>query len=150
MPLCAGDCYFCLWEGYGGLESYGWVEGAAPTPGSRIEDQVLRVFSPQELNQPRLRLPNRKYLVLAGPLSGALRIGNGAAIGAFFPQSPNLFWPADQAWCVASEIDFDSTLVGGSARLIEAILQTPALDAWGVKPDDSLADDADKVHPVGE
>jgi hypothetical protein len=67
-----------------------------------------------------------------------------------WPQSPNIFWPADRTWCVASEIDFDSTLVGGSARLIEAILNTPELDTWPVGPDDSLAYDADKINHVPE
>jgi hypothetical protein len=33
-----------------------------------------------------------------------------------FAESPCLFWPADRAWCVATEVDFDSTLVSGSTR----------------------------------
>jgi hypothetical protein len=37
-------------------------------------------------------------------------------------------------------------LVGGSTRLIEAILNTPELDAWPVGSDDSLAYDADKIN----
>jgi hypothetical protein len=47
---------------------------------------------------------------------------------------------------VCGEIDFDSTLVGGSASLIEAILHTPELDAWSVNPGDSLAFDADELN----
>jgi hypothetical protein len=70
------------------------------------------------------------------------------AADRFLPQSPNLFWPADRAWCVASEIDFDSTLVGGTTELIQAILRGPAFDSWPVQPDDSLAADADLVNPV--
>ncbi len=49
---------------------------------------------------------------------------------------------------MASEIDFDSTLVGGSTQLIDDVLQSPALDSWPVQPDDSLAADADRVNPV--
>jgi hypothetical protein len=49
---------------------------------------------------------------------------------------------------VASEIDFDSTLVGGTEQLIGAILAEPGLDAWAVDPDDSLAYDADKINHV--
>ena len=48
--------------------------------------------------------------------------------------SPNLVWPADRAWFLASEIDFDSTLVGGSSELIETILGDSKLDAWLVGP----------------
>jgi hypothetical protein len=47
---------------------------------------------------------------------------------------------------VATELDFDSTLVGGSVELVAAILEAPALDAWAVRPDDSLASDADRVN----
>jgi hypothetical protein len=60
--------------------------------------------------------------------------------------APNLIWPADHTWFMASEVDFDSTLVGGSAELIQAIVDSPKLEAWQVKPTDSLAADADKIN----
>jgi hypothetical protein len=60
--------------------------------------------------------------------------------------APNLIWPADHSWFVASEVDFDSTLVGGSAELIKAIVESSELEAWQVEPTDSLADDADKIN----
>ncbi len=60
--------------------------------------------------------------------------------------APNLIWPADHSWLVASEVDFDSTLVGGSAELIQTIVDSPKLEAWRVEPTDSLASDADKVN----
>ena len=47
---------------------------------------------------------------------------------------------------MASELDFDSTLVGGSAELVERILATPALDAWPIQADSSLAVDADRIN----
>ena len=76
------------------------------------------------------------------------RLATGTARRRSRRQSPNLFWPADRTWCVASEIDFDSTLIGGSTELVDAILQAPELDAWSVQPDDSLAHDADRLNPV--
>jgi hypothetical protein len=57
-------------------------------------------------------------------------------------------WPSDRAWFLASEIDFDSTLVGGTRDLIESILDNPGLDAWPVGPDDSLAYDADRINLI--
>jgi hypothetical protein len=51
---------------------------------------------------------------------------------------------------VASEIDFDSTLVRGTTELIRAILDEPGLDAWSVGPDDSLAYDADRINHAQE
>jgi hypothetical protein len=93
-----------------------------------------------------LRLPDREYLLLEGPLSASVEVSHEDRLMA--SQSPNLLWPADRAWFVASEIDFDSTLVGGAEDLIGAILADPGLDAWPVGPDDSLAHDADKVNHV--
>jgi len=79
----------------------------------------------------------------------APRIGWHVRPGWFDAQSPNLFWPADRTWCVAREIDFDSTLVGGTAELVDTILAAPALDAWEVGPDDALTFDADHINSVG-
>jgi hypothetical protein len=88
----------------------------------------------------RVRHPGRDYVLVTGPLDAAPR---------FKPQSPNLFWPADQAWCVATEIDFDSTLVAGTAELAGALLSAPGIDAWSVEPGDSLAVDGDRINSVG-
>jgi hypothetical protein len=143
------DCYFCLWEGYGGLAGYGWLERASAAEPAGVVHEVAaadrHVITVEEIGRSRLHLPDRDYVMLAGPLRSALRIGHFAA-ESFRPHSPNLFWPADRTWCVASEIDFDSTLVGGPVQLIDAILHTTELDAWPVRADDSLAYDADEIN----
>ncbi len=106
--------YFCLWDGYG------WIGGEAqPSATVRATDDpdglagppapAPRTFSANELRCPRVTLPGRDYLLLAGALPAALRIGWWMTVDGFVPQSPNLFWPADRAWCAATEIDFDST-----------------------------------------
>jgi hypothetical protein len=59
-----------------------------------------------------------------------------------------LIWPSDRAWFAATEIDFDSTLVGGSRELIDSLLAAATLDSWLVGPDDSLAADADRINLV--
>jgi hypothetical protein len=63
-------------------------------------------------------------------------------------EAPNLIWPRDHSWFVASEVDFDSTLIGGRAGLIDAIIESSKLEAWRTRPNDSLADDADQVNAV--
>jgi hypothetical protein len=140
-PLCdlladhtatAEDCAFCLWDGYG------WI-----TDGSAAE-----ILGRDEPSRPRLQLPGRDYLLFRGPLPAAQQIGWRLSADWFEPQSPNMFWPADRAWCVASEIDFDSTLVGGTPELVDAIRQSPAFDSWPVHSDDSLAAYADRINPV--
>lgn len=146
-------CFFGLWEGRGWIGG-GSIRPAVARPSGAnaapvsADAPIAPAFSAEELRRPRLRLPSRDYLLLAGPLEAALQIGCWPAPECFAPQSPNLFWPADRAWCAASEIDFDSTLVGGTPELVDAILDAPELDAWAVAPDDSLAHDADRVNPV--
>jgi hypothetical protein len=64
----------------------------------------------------------------------------------FQPQSPSLLWPTDHSWCIGTEIDFDSTLVGGSADVIAAVRAAPGLDAWPVEPDDDLTAIGDRLN----
>jgi hypothetical protein len=66
-----------------------------------------------------LELPLRTYLLAEGPIARALELG----------RSPNLLWPRDRAWFPATEIDFDSTLVGGDRDLADAILADPLIEA---------------------
>jgi hypothetical protein len=63
-------------------------------------------------------------------------------------QSPSQWWPDDRAWCVATEIDFDSTLVGGSEALIEDIVRAPTLEAFRVNEIDDLTIRGDPINPI--
>lgn len=131
------------------------------------------VFSKAELRDHRLlKLPlGRDHIVLAGPLSAVVQIldergGLSFAMheeGSESPSkgelaellkpgraAPNLIWPDDDSWLVVSEVDFDSTLVGGSGELVDAIVASPKLEAWQVEPTTSLAEGADKVNLVSE
>jgi hypothetical protein len=66
---------------------------------------------PQWLDAGCVHLPQRDYLLFEGPLEAATELGWNMQGGGFVPQSPNLFWPDDHAWCVASEIDLFCTPV---------------------------------------
>lgn len=127
----------------------------------------LESFSAGEISSV-LELPwGRNHIVLSGPLSAIDQIVYdwSNSMGMSFAvkgskglppkqdpaefrrrEAPNLIWPADHSWFVASEVDFDSTLVGGSTVLIDAILESPKLEAWEVDPADSLAADGDKIN----
>ncbi|WP_218123483.1 hypothetical protein [Quadrisphaera sp. DSM 44207] len=120
-----GDrCWFCQWEGWG----RGWD---AATPG-----------------QPTVSLPGRDLLVFSGPLTATAQMGYRATPTWFVPQSPNLFWPQDRAWCVATEVDLDCTLVAGTHALVDDLLVHPDLEVWPVAAEDSLAADADVLNPL--
>jgi hypothetical protein len=117
----AQDCFHALWDGWG------WVDGSG-------------------VALPRLRLPGRDYLVFRGLLQAALNMGWHGSPTGFQPQSPSLLWPTDHSWCIGTEIDFDSTLVGGSADLVGAVRTTPGLEAWPVEPDDDLTASGDRLN----
>ncbi|HEV7992877.1 MAG TPA: hypothetical protein VGP25_13685 [Gemmatimonadaceae bacterium] len=95
------ECFFAVWEGFGGS------------------------LVPPTL-QPKLELPYRAYDVFAGPLDAA-RTSYHA--WPFHHQSANLWWPADHAWCVATEVDHAWTYVGGPHGCIDALLADSRLEA---------------------
>ncbi|WP_317494201.1 hypothetical protein [Haloechinothrix sp. LS1_15] len=152
-----GACYFGLWDGWG------WISGGRavarmvvrrPGFGARLRrmlgllrrderpEPVPPAFPREVLDGPRLHHPGRDYILFSGSLEGAEPFDEGDG----GRQSPNLMWPSDRAWFVGSEIDFDSTLVAGSAELIAEVLAEPALDAWIVSTEDCLALEGDTIN----
>ena len=145
-PATGGeDCFHALWEGWGWVDGSGVVSVVSSNDGGPVEPAPVPEpgVSAAVWALPRLRLPDRDYLLFRGPLRAALDVGWQGSPSGFEPQSPSLLWPADHSWCVGTEIDFDSTLVGGPADLVDAVLTTPGLDAWPVEPDDDLTAFAD-------
>jgi hypothetical protein len=112
----------------------------------------------------------REWVVLRGPLAAVDQIAvsdrhPGIGVIYFYPkgqepppdyepperwsrQTPDLIWPEDRSWFVQTEVDFDSTVLGGSRRLIDQLLAAPELDVWEVDGEVSLQADADKLNPV--
>jgi hypothetical protein len=90
---------------------------------------------------PRIHLPARDYLLFEAPLAAVPGFGKSVD-----NQSPNLFWPDDHAWCVATEIDLFCTLVAGPEALADALLSEPRLEAWRVDPGDPVTYDSDLVN----
>ncbi|MDK3255656.1 hypothetical protein [Blastococcus capsensis] len=94
---------------------------------------------------PRLSLPRGRDVVLVrGRVTDAVR--NLAPEPS--EQSANLWWPADRAWCVATDIDLMSTHVAGSAACIAELLATPGLEVVPASPDDRVGHGDDPVNPV--
>jgi hypothetical protein len=62
-------------------------------------------------------------------------------------QSANIWWPADRAWFVATDIDLVTTYVGGSAAAIADLLAAPGLEVAPASPDQDISMYADTVNP---
>lgn len=61
-------------------------------------------------------------------------------------QHPSILWPADRAWALVSEIDYDSTIVAGSAELVRALCADPAIEALPVREGSALHWDDDDIN----
>jgi hypothetical protein len=92
---------------------------------------------------PVLPLPDREHWLLRGPVE--LATANLADEPA--EQSATLWWPADRAWCVATDTDQMSTYVGGSTACVAELLAVPDLETATVRPGDPIAFDEDPVNP---
>lgn len=119
-------CWFCLWDGYGWQGVPLTTDGSGSMPDSPIPDAVD--------TGPRVRLPDRNYYLYGGPADAAL-VGRP---GRPPDQTANLWWPEDRAWCVASEIDLSWTYVGGSAELVEELVNEPVIEALAITPEGPL------------
>jgi hypothetical protein len=134
-------CFHALWDGYGdiaGGEAVGFLTFAAgPTEWfgrvftkPKAPPPPPPAFAPEVMDGPRLRVGDRDHLVFVGPLADAGRWG-AASYGHGIPRdinSPNLLWPTDHAWCVATDIDTTWTGIGGSAALADDLLADERLE----------------------
>jgi hypothetical protein len=122
-----GHCWFCLWDGY---DLAGTLLTPPGEPSVRLRDPV-----PGSVREgPRVNLPNREYLLYPGPVEAVTGVASFAGLG----QTPNLWWPADRAWCVATEIDLPWTYLAGPAGLIDSILHDRRVEALPASPTDPL------------
>jgi len=101
-------CFFAVWEGFG--------------------DSVAQHFV-----APGLRLPHRNYHVFEGPVEASRTSFSDAS---FIYTAANLWWPADRAWFVSTEVDAAWTYVGGSRTLIATLLDDTRLDSVEVQATD--------------
>jgi hypothetical protein len=138
-------CWFGVWEGYGWLPGGSRVTFVATADGTLPPESAERHFAAIDYDA-RIELPKRNYLLFSGPLDAALEIGDWPAPNWFLPHSPNIFWPDDVSWCVATEIDLFCTYVGGSRALIDELLADERLEVWEAHLDDPITYDSDVLN----
>jgi hypothetical protein len=123
------SCWFALWEGYG------WVQGP-PAVAELIRSGHRRGPSRLPAAPPagaHVDIPGRSFLLYRGPIETA-----AAYCREPTSQSPNLWWPEDRAWCVASEIDLHSTYVGGPQAMADQVLRDERLEALPAEISDPI------------
>ena len=70
---------------------------------------------------------------------GSITEAAGSFEAAPSEQIANLWWPRDRAWFVVTEIDFDSTIVAGTRECIDALTQSPGVEAFTIPGDLDLS-----------
>lgn len=155
-----------VWNGWGELHDGGWSayiafgtdEAEAKRERARLEAEARASVAPEVREAvrrgPWLEWPGREFLLFDTSLAELSDPGwmRGAGLGATNDDdgvTPQLLWPADQSWVVASEIDWDSTIVAGSRGLVDAVLADPTFEAFEVDEHSDLSWEGDTVNPAG-
>jgi hypothetical protein len=118
------DCFIGIWEGRG------WVRALA-------------------VETARLAMPERVHSIFAGPLRAVETVGWISPDQRLVRESPSVIWPRDRAWFVATDVDQDSTFVGGSRDLVTELTLHPQLEAWPVSASDPVSYDSDLINGPG-
>ncbi|MGW8482625.1 hypothetical protein ACWGJP_05760 [Microbacterium sp. NPDC055903] len=106
---------------------------------------------------PRLELPDRAHVLFsAAPrtfadpawILDAPWRDREAELRGFPPSAehPSIIWPEDRAWVMVSEIDFDSTVIAGSAALVAEICADERLEVFVIPEDADLSWDGDTIN----
>ena len=97
-------CWFASWEGWGDIRA-------------------------DVASAPKFHVPQRSYHLVAGPIEAA-----NESVNEHSEQSASLWWPDDHAWCVATEIDFNTTYIGSDETCRDEIARLPDVEAFAVDP----------------
>lgn len=164
-----------VWEGWGNIVG-GFIDSSPGLPAGVGDDPIHAemvwqsmhdrfnnpfrkptwrpgILSDEISKGPRLELPHRGHVLFSAAPSAFAdpswvddapwRDTTPAVPSA---QHPSILWPADRAWVMVSEIDFDSTIVAGSNELIRAICADPPIEALPIREGSSLHWDADDIN----
>lgn len=101
------DVYVAVWEGWG------------DTPSERFPGAA------------HLPTHARGHFLLHGPLHGVMTSVSAAPVGR--QPASGIWWPADRAWFVHTEVDFPWTFVAGDTDLARAVHQHPRLETQATR-----------------
>lgn len=134
-------CFFGFWTGWTSINFRMGSKDDRHFTSEKVTEHGDRFLDIDGFIGARFELPpqaGREYVLLSGALVSAVEVAESAEATGCPPTSPNLIWPEDCSWLLASEIDFDSTLVGGSNVLIAKIIDSRMIEARQVGGNDVL------------
>lgn len=151
------DLVGAIWDGWGDLNGtstlgFGWQGSGEPTAAERVEMQAHidrrqaqhrreQAALRESLAGPRFLWPARECFLLSMSLPQLSDPSwtDDARVGTYvgFGHTPQMLWPEGHEWVLATEIDWDSTIVAGSRSLVDAILADARFEAYEVDADAS-------------
>ncbi|MDW3214021.1 MAG: hypothetical protein R8G01_08510 [Ilumatobacteraceae bacterium] len=125
--------WFAIWEGHGFDSSTRHIAHPGPLDDEarlQLEQERARLRAKDDRRNssiraelttvPRFTMPYRTYHLVTGPVSAVTHLRNPAEPDAW--QRPELFWPDDRRWFVATDVDFWSLYVGGEHEFISDLV----------------------------
>ena len=104
------DCYVCVWEG-----------------GTTFRDPALA-------GGPVLDLRHRRYVLFTGTLGDLT--GWSELFDSEVRSAPAFVWPADHAWCFASDVDPHWAGIGADRQVVDRLVADRNLDVVHADPEE--------------
>lgn len=133
--------WYAVWEGHGfggGATGFYSLPGTVRDPAydaaeqARFDAQNRATLSAlSEL--PQFALPHRRYYLLGGRVSAAAELVWPGEPARWF--RPDLWWPDDRSWFVATDVDFWRLYVGGTADFTTEVASSVPTVAQQVRLD---------------
>lgn len=123
--------WYAIWEGYG-WETATTLYAAPSGPLSWVSRVRVRRHRRRAVRDraqlvraglgqvPSFDVPLRRYFLVEGALESVSVIARPGGSGF---QVPDLWWPQDRSWFVASDTDLDWSYVGGSEASVARVLE---------------------------
>jgi hypothetical protein len=127
--------WFAVWEGHGfdtATSQVAWWEPPADEAErrvreahrARVRDEGRRrntAIRAELAVVPRFAVPDRTYYLMEGPVAAVVGLRDPSS-GQW--RNPDLFWPDDRRWFVATDVDFWSLFVGGDHDFITELTRS--------------------------
>ena len=141
--------FFGIWEGWGtGTPVFLFAKdmpGKVRQHAQEAFDAEVAAWRGLVESAASFDVPQRPMHLLCGPL---------VAIDDFYERHdghpPSLWWPADNRWCVGTDVDLMTTYAGGSSAAIETLLADDQLEVLAVPDNQSITWEADTINPLPE
>lgn len=130
-------CWAAFWEGWGIPVELG--------PAIAGPDLAGSAAVPYRTDAPVATVVGRNLSLFEGPIDAILGGWHLDQCDSEY-QSPTCWWPADHSWYVMTDIDLDSTYVGGSSACIDSLIQDPFLEVVRVDVLDGISWASDTVN----